>query len=197
LHGVLYALFPNLIGHHPIPEVLHRWDELLASGRPVVAIGGSDAHAMHMSMGPIHRVIFPYEFHFKTINTHVFIPDPLTGEVGTDKKMIYEAIAAGRCFVGYDLPASTRGFTFKAKGLEQSAIMGGTIPVKGGVTLQAHLPSEAEIHMLKDGARVGIWKNSQAGTFTATEPGVYRVEVYRNYLGQRRGWIFSNPIYVR
>jgi len=197
LHGAFYAFFPNLIGHHPIPEVLHRWDELLASGRPVVAIGGSDAHAMRMSMGPIHRVIFPYEFHFKTINTHVFIPEPLTGEVGTDKKMIYEAIAAGRCFVGYDLPASTRGFTFKAKGLEQSAIMGGTIPVKGGVTLQAHLPSEAEIHMLKDGARVGVWQNSQAGTFTATEPGVYRVEVYRNYLGQRRGWIFSNPIYLR
>src|SRR5262245_14400737 len=65
LHGAFYALFPQFVGHYPIPEVLQRWDELLAEGRPIVAIGGSDAHAMHMSMGPIHRVIFPYAFHFR------------------------------------------------------------------------------------------------------------------------------------
>jgi hypothetical protein len=197
LHGAFYALFPNLVGHHPIPEVIRRWDDLLAGGRPVVAIGGSDAHALHMSMGPLHRVIFPYEFHFRTINTHVFIPEPLTGDAGTDKKMIYEAIAAGSCFVAYDLPASTRGFTFKAKSTDQSAIMGGTISVKGGVTLQAHVPTPADIHLFKDGTRVGLWKKSHAGTYTATEPGVYRVEVYRRYLGRERGWIYSNPIYIR
>lgn len=152
---------------------------------------------MHMSMGPLHRVIFPYAFHFRTINTHVFIPQPLTGDATTDKKMIYDALAAGRCFVGYDLPASTSGFAFKAKSLEQSAIMGEEISLKGGVTLQVHVPAVAEIHILKDGLQVGVWKNSQAYTFTAREPGVYRVEVFRNYLGRRRGWIYSNPIYVR
>jgi len=197
LHGLFYAFFPQFIGHHPIPETLSRWDELLSHGRPVVAIGGSDAHAMHMRMGPLQRVIFPYLFHFKTVNTHVFIPESLTGDVSTDKKMIYDALAAGHCFVAYDLPASTRGFTFKAKGLGQSAIMGDTLPAKGGVTLQAHLPARAEIHMIKDGQRISVWKNSQVCTHTATEPGVYRVEVYRNYLGKKRGWIYSNPIYVR
>jgi hypothetical protein len=111
--------------------------------------------------------------------------------------MIYEAIAAGSCFVAYDLPASTRGFTFKAKSTDQSAIMGGTISVKGGVTLQAHVPTPADIHLFKDGTRVGLWKKSHAGTYTATEPGVYRVEVYRRYLGRERGWIYSNPIYIR
>jgi len=104
LHGAFYAYFPHFIGHSPILETVNRWDELLASGRRVVAIGGSDAHAMHMSMGPFHRVIFPYEFHFRTVNTHVFISQPLTGDVPTDKKMIYDALAAGRCFVAYDLP---------------------------------------------------------------------------------------------
>ena len=142
-------------------------------------------------------MIFPYEFHFKTINTHVFIPHPLTGDVPTDKKMIYDALAAGRCFVAYDLPAPTKGFAFKAKGLEQSAIMGEEISVKGGVTLHAHVPSAAEIHLLKDGQRIGVWKNSYAATHNVNEAGVYRVEAYRNYLGRKRGWIFSNPIYVR
>jgi len=197
IHGAFYALFPKFVGRHPIPETIQRWDDLLSRGTRVVAIGGSDAHALHMHMGPLHRVIFPYEFHFKTVNTHIFIPEPLTGEVQIDKKMIYDALTAGHCFVAYDLPASTRGFTFKAKGLEHSAIMGDEIPVKGGVTLHAHIPTPAEIHLIKDGKRIDLWKNSYTCTHTATEPGVYRVEVYRRYLGKKRGWIYSNPIYVR
>lgn len=197
LHGAFYAYFPQFIAYSPMPETLTRWDELLISGGHIVAIGGSDAHAMHMSMGPIHRIIFPYQFHFRTINTHVFIPQPLTGDLATDKKMIYDALAAGRCFVGYDLPASTRGFRFNARGREHTVIMGEEIPAKGGVTLQAHLPEPAEIRMIKDGKLIGKIKESYAYTHIATEPGVYRVEAWRNYLGRKRGWIFSNPIYVR
>lgn len=197
LHGVFYAFFPQFVGHFPIQETVQRWDELMSKGKCVVAIGGSDAHALHMHMGPIHRVIFPYEFHFRAVNTHVFIPEPLSGDVPTDKKMIYEAIANGHCFVSYDLPAPTRGFTFRAKGLERSAIMGDEIPAKGGVTLQAHTPANADISLLKDGDVIGTWRNQQTLTYTATEPGVYRVEAHRRYLGKKRGWIYSNPIYVR
>lgn len=197
LHGAFYAFFPQFIGRSPIPETLQRWDDLLVEGRRIVAIGGSDAHALHMNMGPIHRVIFPYDFHFRTVNTHLLIPEPLTGDLPTDKKTIYEALAAGRCFVGYDLPASTRGFIFKARGLEQTAVMGDEIRVKGGVTLQTHLPEPAEIRLIKDGRIIRIWKNSLAGVYSATEPGVYRIEAWKNYLGLKRGWVFSNPIYVR
>ncbi|NWG05988.1 MAG: PHP domain-containing protein [Chloroflexi bacterium] len=197
LHGLFYALFPQFIGHRPIQEVLERWDDLMASGKRVVAIGGSDAHALRMHMGPFQRVIFPYEFHFKTVNTHVFIPELLTGDVAADKKMIYDALAKGNCFVGYDLPALTRGFRFKAKGLEQSAIMGDEIPAKGGVTLQIHTPSKSNIHLLKDGKVIAMWLHGQDCTYSATQPGVYRVEVFQNYLGRKRGWIYSNPIYLR
>src|SRR5918993_140850 len=151
LHGAFYAFFPQFIGYGPISETLQRWDDFLAEGRRVVAIGGSDAHALDMHMGPFHRVIFPYQFHFRTVNTHVFIPTPLTGDVPTDKKMIYDALAAGHCFVAYDLPTSTRGFRFNAKGREQSAIMGDEIPVKGGVTLQVSLPRPADIRLIRDG----------------------------------------------
>jgi len=163
----------------------------------VVAIGGSDAHALKISMGSIHRAIFPYAFHFRTVNTHVIIPEPLSGEVNHDKKMIYEAMAAGHCFVGYDLPAPTRGFTFTAQGLEKTAIMGDEIPPKNGVTLQAKLPAYAEIRLLKDGNLIQTWKNKTSCMHTTIEPGVYRVEAYRGYMGKLRGWIYSNPIYVR
>ena len=197
LHGAFYAFFPQFIGYSPIQETLQRWDDLLADGKRVVAIGGSDAHALNMHMGPLHRVIFPYQFHFRAINTHVLIPQPLTGDVPTDKKMIYDSLAVGRCFIGYDLPAPTRGFIFKAKGLEQSAVMGEEIPSRRGVTLQAHLPQPAEIRLIKDGKAISIWRDSQACAYSVSEPGAYRVEAWRNYLGRKRGWIFSNPIYVR
>jgi hypothetical protein len=196
LHAVLYAFFPQLIAHHPIPDTICKWDELLADHR-VVAIGGSDAHANTMHLGPLSRVIFPYEFHFNAINTHVLLPHPLAGDVSADKKMIYDSLSTGHCFVGYDLPASTRGFRFTAQGREADSAMGDEIPARGGVTLQARTPSAAEIKLIKDGKVIQTWKHQTAAAYITTEPGIYRIEVYRRYLGRRRGWIFSNPIYVK
>jgi hypothetical protein len=197
LHGAFYAFFPAFVANQPIPNTLKKWDELLSGGQKVVAIGGSDAHALDMHMGPIHRIIFPYEFHFRTVNTHALLSEALTGDVTIDRSLIYKAFAAGHCFVGYDMPAPTKGFRFSAQGRDSSAIMGDEIPAKFGVTLQTKLPSAAEIILIKDGLPIQTWKNQQACTHITTEPGVYRVEAYRNYLGKRRGWIYSNPIYVR
>lgn len=197
LHGAFYAFFPAFVASQPIPNTLARWDELLASGNKVVAIGGSDAHALHMNLGPIHRVIFPYEFHFRTVNTHALLSGPLSGDVTSDKALLYKALAAGHCFVGYDLPAPTNGFRFSAQGRESTAIMGDEIPAKFGVTLQAKVPSHAEIRLLKDGQVIQTWNNQLSCTHITSEPGVYRIEAYRQYLGKKRGWIYSNPIYVR
>ncbi|HET7144516.1 MAG TPA: CehA/McbA family metallohydrolase [Anaerolineales bacterium] len=197
LHGAFYAFFPAFVAHQPIPSTLAKWDELLSQGGKVVAIGGSDAHALHMSLGPIQRVIFPYEFHFRSVNTHVLVSEALSGDAALDKRLIYEAMRAGNCYVGYDLPASTRGFNFTGQGKDKNVIMGEDIPAKGGVTLQAKLPSQAEIRLIKDGNMVQSWKNQLSCTHITTEPGVYRIEAYRRYLGRPRGWIYSNPIYVR
>jgi hypothetical protein len=197
LHGAFYAYFPALVARQPLPSTLAKWDELLAAGNKVVAIGGSDAHALHMRMGPLQRVIFPYEFHFRTVNTHALLSGPLSGEAAHDRSLIYKALEAGHCFIGYDLPASTRGFRFTAQGREGLAQMGDDIPAKFGVTLQARIPFHAEIRLIKDGQVIQSWKNQIACTFITTEPGAYRIEVHRRYLGKRRGWIYSNPIYVR
>ena len=196
-HIAFYALFPQFLAYQPPAQHLQKWDELLKSGSKVVAIGGSDAHALHIRKGPLNLVIYPYEFHFRTINTHIFTPAPLSGEVESDRKMVYEAFAAGHAFVGYDLPASTHGFRFAAQGKEAAAMMGDEIPANGGVTLTFKLPQAAECQLLRDGQIIQQWQNRETGSFVATKPGVYRMEVYRPYLGQRRGWIFSNPIYVR
>jgi len=196
LHAIYYAYFPRRIAQGPLPEALHRWDELLSSGNKVVAVGGSDAHSHRMHLGPLRRTIFPYEFHFRAINTHVFVPRPLCTDAASDASMVLDALRQGHCFIGYDLPAPTRGFSLIAHGLLQTALMGDKLDCKGGVTFTIRLPRRTECILLKDGKPVRTWRNHDLCTFITTDPGVYRVEVYINYLGRRRGWIYSNPVYV-
>jgi len=196
LHGLYYAFNPRQIASGPFPAVLRRWDDLLKSGRKIVAIGGSDAHAFPASLGPIRRKLFPYEFHFRTVNTHLFVLKPLVGETASDVRSILEALRQGHAFVGYDLPESTRGFRFTAQSAAGTAWMGDTIPVDSGATLQIHLPRRAECHLLKDGTVIKTWNKREVCTHIASDPGVYRVEVFINFLGKKRGWIYSNPIYL-
>ena len=196
LHALYYVFNPQRINRGPLAEILRKWDELLLAGKRVVAIGGSDAHSNTRRLGPIKKIVFPYDFHFRTVNTHVLLPQPLSGEVVEDIRLILEALKQGHAFVGFDLPSATKGFRFAAQGKESTAIMGDTISREGGITFQIRLPLRTECRLLKDGKTLKTWTNRDSCTHIATEPGVYRVEVYLEYLGIRRGWIFSNPIYV-
>jgi hypothetical protein len=99
--------------------------------------------------------------------------------------------------VGYDLPASTKGFRFSASGHNFTTTMGGMIKLGHGVTLQIVSPQIAEIRLLRNGEIVEQETAGTHKTFIAREPGVYRVEVYIHYKGKPRGWIFSNPIFIK
>ncbi len=195
--GLYYTFAPEEYPRGPLPETLHLWDKLLAEGRKVVAVGGSDAHALPMRLGPIRRTVFPYLYHFRAVNTHLITPNPLSGNLALDRQMIYQAFRQGHAFIGYDLPASTRGFTFTAAGKSQSALMGDDIALEDGVTLQVRLPFATECRLLKDGQMLKTWKDREYISHIANQPGVYRVEAYLRFRGRRRGWIFSNPIYIR
>jgi hypothetical protein len=177
--------------------VLAQWDELLAAGQRVTAVGGSDAHAIPARLGPLRKVLFPFEFHFKTINTHLLIERPLTGELETDRELVLEAFRRGRAFIGYDLPAPTRGFRFTANGYEQNAQIGDEITAERGVTLQVRLPIKADCRLVRHGEVVEEWINQQHCMHITSQPGAYRVEAFIEYRGRQRGWIYSNPIYVR
>jgi hypothetical protein len=194
--AVLYGFFPKFIPHGPLQGTLQIWDKLISRGQRVVAIGGSDAHAQHKSLGPLHKVIFPYEYHFSTINTHILVPERLSGDIISDRKMILNAFAAGHCFIGYELPAPTRGFTFYAHYKDGTAMMGDELSSSSSVTLQVKLPSSAEIRLIKDGQIIKTTQGERL-VFTADLPGVYRIEAFKHFLGTLRGWIFSNPIYIK
>jgi hypothetical protein len=196
LSALFYAFFPEALPHGPLPQTLQIWDGLLVNGQRVVAIGGSDAHAMHLSMGPLHKTIFPYEYHFSTINTHVLTPRPLGSHLENDRVMIFEALASGHCFIGNDLPASTRGFRFSAQNKSATGMMGDELSCEGAVTLQVKLPASAEIRLIRDGQCIQK-AHGVVLTHVTDRAGTYRIESYKPYLGKMRGWIFSNPIYLK
>jgi hypothetical protein len=196
LHAIFYAYNPQLIARGPFPEAVRRWDELLSQGRKVVAIGGSDAHALPGRLGPLRRTLFPYEFHFRAVNSHLLVPQPLSGDLVEDRRMVMEAFRLGHVFIGYDLPAPTGGFRFTGQGKDGAAQMGDEIGAAEGVTLQIHLPLRTDCRLLKDGKPVKTWRGQENCTHITSEPGVYRAEAYIQYLGARRAWIISNPIYI-
>lgn len=192
-----YAYLPNRIARGPIPETLAIWDRLTSTGNRVVAVGGSDAHAMHANLGPIKRTVFPYQYHFKSVNTHLLLPTELTGEFGFDQGLIHQALREGHAFVGYDLPFPTTGFRFSAVSGEDRVIMGDEISFQEGTTLKIDIPLPGECALIKDGKPIKKWRNRTHCTFEAATDGIYRVEVSLPYRGRRRGWIYSNPIYIR
>ncbi len=195
LEAVLFAFFPNLGIRGPFRYTLRSWERLLAQGRRVVIIGGSDAHGNTYSLGPFSRVIFPYEHLFGCVNTHILLPSTLTRDLATDKARIYEALRAGHCFVGYDALGSTRGFRFYARSGSQVVSMGDELKREAALIFQVHVPAPADIRLLCDG-QVVARSSDRRLDYTTAVPGIYRVEVYRRHLLRQRGWIFSNPIYV-
>ncbi|MCE5206879.1 MAG: CehA/McbA family metallohydrolase [Chloroflexi bacterium] len=197
LDGLFYTLFPEYIATAPPRVSLAKWDELLASGMRVVGIAGSDSHSLDFRLGFIHRKVLPYSYHFRSVNTHILVPDPLSGDVIMDRRMVIQAFRQGNAFVGYDLPSSTRGFRFIAQGKEITAQMGEEISLQSGITLQIHLPIKTRCILYRNGQRFKSWSNREVISQFIDQPGIYRVECFIQFLGKWRGWIYSNPIYVR
>lgn len=194
--AIYFAFRPDLIPTRPSAEVLARWDRLLSSGNRVVAIGGADAHAWPVRKGPLKRVVFPYEYLFGSINTHVLTPSIPSGEVEPDRQMIFESLKEGRAFVANDRLASSRGFRFTAQSRRGVHQMGDSVSAGFGVTLQVRLPDRARVRLIRHGQELRTWEASAHAVATVSEPGAYRVEAYQWAHGRVRGWIYSNPIFV-
>jgi hypothetical protein len=195
LAAVYYAYFPARAIRGPFRATLRQWDQLLSQGQHVAAIGGADAHGNTYSMGPLHRVMFPYTYLFRCVNTHILTERPFNGRLEHDKPLVYDALRTGHTWVGYDLPASTAGFRFHARSGANNALMGDELARAGATIFEVHTPQSADIRLLLNGQVVARASGSHL-KYTTAESGVYRVEVYRRYQSSRRGWIFSSPIYV-
>lgn len=193
--GLLGAYLPYWVLNQPFPELLAKWDELLANGQKVVAIGGSDAHAWSITWKMFTQVIYPYEYLFRAVNTHILLAEPLAPNPKLAQQQIYHALKSGHCYVSNDLVAPPQGFLFSGSSGLQQAHMGDTLYLQKTGVLRVTCPRRASITLLKNG-NVFAQGTGKFLEVEITDPGVYRVEAQRWFWGARRGWVYSNPIYV-
>lgn len=194
-YGLLYAYLPALSASGPYPETLAKWDELLRS-RPIAALGGSDAHGTVYRLGPIERPVLSYDYLFRALNTYLLSPEPLSGDLEHDRRLVYGALREGCSFLGYQRLAAVAGFTFWARSGGAEATMGEQLPLQGRVELRAALPAPARLRLVRDGQVLAEARGGRLA-WVGRRPGAYRLEAHRRYAGRWRSWILSNPIYVR
>jgi hypothetical protein len=188
-----HILHPLRSIRFPEWETLNRWDQLNFHRR-VVGIGGIDVHAHQYKIWGIFNVaIYPYKVQFKSIRTHLLTQTRvLPGMAFQDaERLLFEALNQGRCFISNYSLGDARGFQFNAYRNDQIYPMGSRIHGKESVRFFVRIPDKANIRLLKNGTIVRQHKQLEM-EYSADDPGVYRVEVFR----KRRGWIYSNPIVV-
>ena len=130
------------------------------------------------------------------MNTHLLLPEPLTGDPLADERALLGALARGHAFVGYGLPGDPRGFRFEALLAGKTvAMLGDEISLAAVDELRVSATEGARLVLLRNGERVAETQGRTLA-FQPAQPGAYRVEAWRRYRGRARGWIFSNPIFV-
>lgn len=196
----LWRLIPSIFWpdrwlRSPHPDTVNKWDNLLMDNRRVSVVGGTDAHGFIRKVGPFRLELFPYNHLFQTINTHLVVDEPLSGDFEVDQRIVTQAVGQGRSWVGYDLLHPSRGFRFSAKG-QNRGTMGDTVIFQDRATLQVFSPTKAHIDLVFQGEVIATERKSASLLAEVTQPGAYRVVCYVPYRGRQRAWIFSNPIYL-
>ncbi len=194
--AVVMAYFPQWFTTGPWPEMLAKWDELLQR-QPTAAIGGPDAHAQVYHLGPLKRRFLPYDYCYRAVNTHIVTSEPFTHDFDHDRRLLYEALAAGRAWIGYDMLHATEGFEYVGETEKGVTHMGASVSLEDHPTLRVQTPAAGHIKLIRAGSGVVAEAKGRTLRFQPDRPGAYRVEVWKRWWFKPRGWIFSNPIYVR
>ncbi len=197
IRGAVLADWQHVAGD-PDPRTLQKWDEI-GRRRRVVGIGGVDAHGVRVRvLGPWRVTVHPYTRAFRTVRTHLLLAEPLKGDVEHDRAQLVAALRTGRAYIANWERGDPAGFHFAADTPagrlqmgDEAAHPGPVGAVQFRVSTGGRRPP-GQITLLRDGQPVA--RSEGPGLAAAdTGPGVYRVEVLR----RGRGWIYSNPIYLR
>ncbi len=193
--GILLAFCPHVAMQGPCPQALARMDEYQSRGEKIFAVGGSDAHGYNMRLGMLDLQVSPYETSFKCINIHVLTELPLSGELESDREILYAAIRKGSLWIGYDYFLNSRGFRFFIRDKEKKFQMGDSVLSSQHLEIRVLTPETARVRLMKNGKEWRV-SSGKKHVFANIDPGVYRIEVYHRYLLGYRSWIFSNSIWV-
>jgi PHP domain-containing protein len=191
-----FLVRPERFVGHPPERNMREWDRL-CQRRPVVAIGGLDAHQFGIRVaGHVPLRLMSYRRSFGFLRTHALCERPLGESVDADRAEVYGALGAGRCYLAMDSLSPARGFNFWAAGPEGTLPMGATAAASGAWALHVESPRPARLRLLRDGAEMTS-THGRSLEHSAGDPGVYRVEASLEAHGSERTWVLTNPIYLR
>ena len=202
-----YRSYPDLLFatfYERPAESLRRWDGAIATRKQgLVAVAGNDAHAnvglaLKDTSGNtlLGLKLDPYERSFRLVRVHVLFPN---GSI-LDTETLRGAIAAGHCFIGFDLFSDTSGFRFTGSNANETRIQGEEIRLESEIRLNVTAPISCRIVLLRDGNAIQSESGLTRKEFIVAERGSYRVELYLPQLPgsvSEEPWILSNPIYVK
>lgn len=174
----------------PDPRTLAKWDELGQRAR-VTGVGGVDAHGIRQRALGVTLVLHPYTRSFRTVRTHLVLPEPFTGNVDSDRQAVLGALRDGRCYVTNWEQGDPRPFRFAACQGDRWLEMGDEASA-GETTFYAAIGAPADLSLLHNGHPVARGRGRLL-TAKVRDPGVYRLEARR----RGRAWTLSNPIYLR
>lgn len=178
---------------------LARFDEA-SQKRRVTLFAGTDAHSnigFHLFGDDAgHKFLDfkldPYAFSFSMARVHILLAK------GTQltKESAIEAVKLGRFFIGIDGIGDTSGFRFSAG----EANFGDETAAANVQQIRAFVPVTSRVILFKNGSKIDERPAAGDISFATDGAGVYRIEVYRDDLGEpfsQMPWIMSNPIYLR
>ena len=131
----------------------------------------------------------PYERSLRYVSTHILAP-------ALDEPSVRNALRKGRAYVAHDWICDATGFYFGAQldGKFRGG-MGDALQLAKGLKLEIETPAPARLRLIRNGAVVHE-VSSKTMSWDVNEEGVYRVEAWVELGGERRVWIYSNPIRV-
>src|SRR5262249_24747495 len=137
-----------------------RW-HAVARARRVVILAGADAHA-NLALGSSDPVdtgfslpLPGYETSFRTMSTHAQIEKALTGDPGTDARLVIDALRSGHPYIAIDGLATPPAFEFNATNGHETAKQGDELALSGAVTLHVRSNAPSSYSTL-------VWRGSQA-----------------------------------
>ncbi|MBD3401346.1 histidinol-phosphatase [candidate division GN15 bacterium] len=181
---------PRKSMYGPTERVFRKWDELNLQ-RKCVGIASADAHAFPVGLGPFTFRIFPYKTHFRTLRTHLILPEPLSTDLEVARRQVYGALRDCRAFGSNIRWGDADAFEFYATGSSSKAMIGGQLDEVDNTHLHIRLADPADLKLVGNGRTI-LETTSDHLDFAVEHPGIYRVEAWK----KGRCWIFSNHIRI-
>ncbi len=171
---------------NPTPNLM-KWD-WLNKDFTVYGYYSTDAHMLYSPL-------------FSLLRIHLLLEENLSLVFEKAKNQVFHALENGRFFNSIDAAAPATGFRFWGETENNKIFMGESLLFNKKVSFFVKTPDSLSCKtvLIHNGKPI-LTETKELVSFTPTEPGVYRVEVFlleKTPLDKSCPWILSNPIFLR